>query len=342
MEKRKNLVVSIAIIGTITVVLIVIFLLISARIAYKQHENMISNVGLIQGSLIESVAAFDEIYSGSTYGESSSEATLFQIENSYSNMKLQKSGIIFVVVDLTGEGVVLLDSCYKTDDLDELNRLYENFKPLIKKIKENQIDVERVKLNSEKTVIADYRKISLLDIGLITYYDLAIYHGFVIRSVITAIGIMLIMLVSLILIGIKVIKPSNATMEKNIKRMEQFYRFRSNGIWEYDVVKDRYSMAGRFMNMLGYEDAPWELETLDDFLDAVHRENREEVRYAYNDLIYKNSDYLQVQFRLRRRDGEYVLIYSEAFVEVEDEYGYAVNIIGFNMLVADLIKGATE
>jgi PAS domain S-box-containing protein len=99
----------------------------------------------------------------------------------------------------------------------------------------------------------------------------------------------------------------------------------SDGIWDWDLLRDRYHLSPRFRELLGYE--PEELsDSRASFLDNLHPDDRESVERAVREHFEKRAPY-DLAYRLRRKDGSYRWFRGRGQA-VWDEHGRAVRFSG--------------
>lgn len=92
-------------------------------------------------------------------------------------------------------------------------------------------------------------------------------------------------------------------LHANQERLALVIRGTSDGIWDWDLQRDRYHLSPRFRELLGY--GPDELPDLrSSFLDNLHADDRPLVEEAVRRHFEERKPY-DIEYRLRCKDGHY-------------------------------------
>ncbi len=96
-------------------------------------------------------------------------------------------------------------------------------------------------------------------------------------------------------------------VEEALRESEEtlFYAVRgsSDGIWDWDIVHNRYYVSPRYRELLGYseEEMP---NARTSFLDVVHPDDRPRIEEAVRQHFRERTPY-DIEYRMRLRDGSY-------------------------------------
>jgi PAS domain S-box-containing protein len=101
-------------------------------------------------------------------------------------------------------------------------------------------------------------------------------------------------------------------LSRSEERLERAARATSAGVWELDLRSGRMWRSAQWSHLLGYEVAEIP-STLDGFLSVVHAEDVSLVRLAMAGLK-SSDDPMRVEYRVRRKDGNFVWVECTAHV----------------------------
>ena len=103
----------------------------------------------------------------------------------------------------------------------------------------------------------------------------------------------------------------------------------NDGLWDWDPATDAMYYSPTWGKMLGYTDNTY-VGTRDDFHKLIHEEDRQRVIDAMQDFATGSNDRLEIEFRLRHRDGHYLDIQSRSFGVRDNDSGRITRVIGVN------------
>ena len=96
------------------------------------------------------------------------------------------------------------------------------------------------------------------------------------------------------------------------------------GVWDWDVVHNRVTWTDSLFPIHGLK--PGEFGgTMEAFAELVHRDDRQFVSAAIQAALNDGTPF-EIEFRIQRRDGEVVWIFTNA--KVLHENGRAIRVIG--------------
>lgn len=106
-------------------------------------------------------------------------------------------------------------------------------------------------------------------------------------------------------------------LEKSRKRFELAVRGTNDGIWDWDLNSDQLYLSERWKQMLGYETD----EISDNFIswrDLIHPEDLGHFLSTWSDYMMGESEHLQIEYRLKCKDGSYAWILCRGLSTKED------------------------
>ncbi len=100
----------------------------------------------------------------------------------------------------------------------------------------------------------------------------------------------------------------------------------NDGIWDWDLVKNKLYISNRWKSLFGYDDD--ELMNPDDELsDIIHPDDVKAVYQNVTNYIEKKIEYYRVKFRVRHKLGHFVWVLGRG-VALWNEEGKAIRIVG--------------
>ena len=115
-------------------------------------------------------------------------------------------------------------------------------------------------------------------------------------------------------------------LQEEQERLALIMRGSQDGIWDWDFRRDEIYFSPRWKNMLGYDDD----EVVNHFISLqklLHPNDLGQALSAWYDCIDGGSDIFAVEYRMRRRDGNYCWIHARGLV-LMDERGNPIRMAG--------------
>jgi PAS domain S-box-containing protein len=122
-------------------------------------------------------------------------------------------------------------------------------------------------------------------------------------------------------------RETEAALARSEERFRQAMDAASDGLWDWDVPSGVIYFSPGYFRMLGYEPGaiPGDTDTL---LALVHPEDRERVLEAHGDCIRNAAPSVDVEFRMRSRDGHWHWILGRGKALRRDAEGQALQMVG--------------
>jgi len=113
------------------------------------------------------------------------------------------------------------------------------------------------------------------------------------------------------------------------------------GIWEWDLRDDSVNYDDRYFQILGYERE--DLENVDNIWHyLIHPEDIERYNKAYKAFLEKKGRSLQIEYRLKKKDGSYKWILDKGKAVEFDESGSPVKLLGVHLDIDRIMKKSEE
>jgi PAS domain S-box-containing protein len=102
----------------------------------------------------------------------------------------------------------------------------------------------------------------------------------------------------------------------------------ADGLWDWDVLKNKLWLSPRWKSMRGYKEDEISDE-LQEWSDRVHPDDLESAYASVQDHLNASAEYYESIYRIRHKDGHYLTILDRGFA-VRDENGQAIRMVGTN------------
>ncbi|MGA1842924.1 MAG: sigma 54-interacting transcriptional regulator, partial [bacterium] len=135
------------------------------------------------------------------------------------------------------------------------------------------------------------------------------------------------------------LKQNADTIRKSEERYELAVAGTSAGIWDWDITSDKVFLSGRLKNLLGYS-ADEFIDTMDDFWDRLHPEDKEATRDAFTRHLKEHLSY-DFDYRLRTKSGDYRWFNARGQA-IWDETGRATRMSGSVMDITERKQAEEE
>lgn len=188
-ERRRVLVISIAVMTLVSLAVGTIFVVRLYRTAFEQHRQHLTNIVESQARLIEAVARFDMIFSAEDVEGGSWAATLSQIEDAHARSSgLGETGE-FVLARQDGDEVTfLLTNRYAGfESREPVTSRSELAEPMRRALAGESGTVIGLDYRGE-TVLAAYQPVAVFGVGIVAKMDLAETRAPFIRTGLVAAG----------------------------------------------------------------------------------------------------------------------------------------------------------
>ncbi|MFH0729998.1 MAG: response regulator [Pseudomonadota bacterium] len=114
-----------------------------------------------------------------------------------------------------------------------------------------------------------------------------------------------------------------------------------DGLWEWDMTSGRVYWSPAYLSMLGY--SPFELPcVLNTWIDLIHPEDREYTLAANQACIRNDAHAVDVEFRMRAKDGSWRWIWGRGRAVCRNAEGQALQMIGTHMDITERRRADEE
>ena len=111
------------------------------------------------------------------------------------------------------------------------------------------------------------------------------------------------------------------------ERLDRAFAVASMGWWDWDLVSGKVTVSTEKYKMLGYQ-ANEVGETVDDWTALIHEDDYHEAMAAMRCHLEGRKDRYDVQYRLRKKDGKYLLLRDRGIIVERDGQGGPRRLIG--------------
>lgn len=122
-------------------------------------------------------------------------------------------------------------------------------------------------------------------------------------------------------------------MEESMKNSEERLRLATeaaqHGLWDLDIKTNTLKTNETYFTMLGYEPKP-EAHMFHDWQELLHPEDKERTTESFNRYIKGEVTEYKVQFRIRKRNGDWAWITSSGEIIERDANGNPLRMVGIH------------
>jgi PAS domain S-box-containing protein len=130
------------------------------------------------------------------------------------------------------------------------------------------------------------------------------------------------------------LEQGSAALRRSEEQLRTAAEAAQFGAHEYDVVHDRTLRSPQFLKILG-ADAADAAATFEAGLDFVHPDDRESTRRRKRQILEGDGDRYQLEYRIRRRDGQVRWVMDRGQV-IRDDEGRALRVVGVVLDISDI------
>jgi two-component system sensor histidine kinase/response regulator len=123
------------------------------------------------------------------------------------------------------------------------------------------------------------------------------------------------------------IRAAQEALKHNEERIKMALEATSDGIWDWNLEFGSVYFSARYFTMLGYNPDEFKHD-IEEFYRLLHPEDEQRVRNYFENSIKNKTEYLDMELRLKRKDGSYAWIRSKGKLFTEDNKNNPVRIVG--------------
>ncbi len=125
------------------------------------------------------------------------------------------------------------------------------------------------------------------------------------------------------------------------ERLKLVMEANEDGMWDWDIGRGEVYFSPRWKRMIGFE--PPELaDAIEVWRELMHPDDRERVEHKINEHFSGRTPDYEVEFRLRRKDGQWQWILSRGKVVERDDDGRPLRMVGTHRDIAEQKRGELE
>ncbi len=130
-----------------------------------------------------------------------------------------------------------------------------------------------------------------------------------------------------ICLDISQLKEAEEALQKSEERLKYTLEAIDDGYWDWDIPSGQTHFNPRWYTMLGYE--PYELpQSFETLMSLLHPDDIERLNTALSDQFHHDQTPYIIEFRLRKKSGDYLWILSRGKVVVWDSDKNPLRMVG--------------
>lgn len=189
-------------------------------------------------------------------------------------------------------------------------------------------------------VLAAYRPVQLLGVGIVAKIDLAEVRTPFVRAGITVLILGLLVVAAGTLLSHRISAPIVAQLKGSAERLQLALEGAKDGFWDWDISSGHVIYGERWASMLGYKLD--ELESTEEtFFSLLHPDDQGRVRAAIEEQYLDGSKHYSVELRMRCKSGEWKWILARGQVVARSKTGAPLRMVGTHYDISE-VKAAQE
>lgn len=111
------------------------------------------------------------------------------------------------------------------------------------------------------------------------------------------------------------LKTNYEQLNKNVEKLKKsesintlILETSAEGVWQYDIAADFYSISPRFVNALGY--SAKDLNHISNILDITHPDDRDIAQLRFNEHLLNKTEKFDLEYRLMCKNGSFMWVRS--------------------------------
>jgi len=128
-------------------------------------------------------------------------------------------------------------------------------------------------------------------------------------------------------------KEIEETLRKNEERFQMAMKGTNDGLWDWNLLTDEVYYSPRWKSMLGYSEQEL-YNHLDTWKSLVHKKDLPVTLAKINEFHKGRDEKLEIEFRMKHKDGNYLYILSRSFLVRRDD-GTPVRMVGTHIDITE-------
>ncbi len=116
-------------------------------------------------------------------------------------------------------------------------------------------------------------------------------------------------------------------LRQSKERLEYAMAVANDGVWDWDLTTNTIVYDDRYFTMAGYEPGEFP-STLDEWEKRVHPDDTERATSAMEQCLAERGRDYEVEFRYRRKNGDYMWILAKGQVVTREDEGEPIRFVG--------------
>ncbi len=136
-------------------------------------------------------------------------------------------------------------------------------------------------------------------------------------------------------------KRAEDALSKSEERFRLSMEATSDGLWDWTILTDEAYFSPANYSMLGYDDGS-SPTNVSDWMALIHPDDYERVQRARADCIEGRTGHIEVEYRMRARNGEWRWILGRGKCIVRDSDGRAIRLVGTQVDITEHMRAQEE
>ena len=129
-------------------------------------------------------------------------------------------------------------------------------------------------------------------------------------------------------------KKTEQALKKSEERLDLAMAVKNEGIWDWNLLTNETYFDKRYYTMAGYKPNEFP-HSFNSWAELVHVEDLPKAQQAIDAYLKGKSDRFDIEFRFKKKDGQWMWINGKGKVYERDETGKPVRIIGTHTDITD-------
>jgi PAS domain S-box-containing protein len=136
-------------------------------------------------------------------------------------------------------------------------------------------------------------------------------------------------------------KKTEQALKESEERLDLAMAVKNEGIWDWNLLTNETYFDKRYYTMAGYRPNEFP-HSFNSWAELVHEEDLPKAQQAIDAYLKGKSDQFDIEFRFKKKDGQWMWINGKGKVYERDETGKPVRMIGTHTDITDRKQAEAE